>query len=185
MFTNGSHVDWDWVDCYPGKITMVFSIDAVGQAAEYVRYGTAWPVVHDNFVRAQQHPRVELRVNITMSVYNYHLIDSVIELLAPTWPTVVSFGQPRQLHLTEVAVPTVNRPELIQKLQCAVDRLLAADIESDQQHNAINAVRSVIAKLEQSNFDAEQFAKLQQFVSNMDQVKRISIADSANPVNFA
>jgi len=185
MFTNGSHVDWGWVDRYPGCITMVFSIDAVGQAAEYVRYGTDWPVVHGNFVRAQQHPRVELRVNITMSVYNYHLIDSVIELLTPTWPTVVSFGQPRQLHLTEVAVPTVNRPELIQKLQCAVDQLLAADIESGQQHNAVNAVRSVIAKLEQANFDTEQFAKLQQFVSKMDQVKRISIVDSANPVNFA
>ena len=185
MFTNGSHVDWSWVDTYPGQITMVFSIDAVGQAAEYVRFGTDWPVVHNNFVQAKQHPNVELRVNITMSVYNYHLIDSVIELLTPQWPVVVSFGTPRQLHFTEVAIPPEYRPVLIESLQNAVSRLRVARIESDQQHNAINAVRSAIANLEQSNFDAVQFAKLQQFVSKMDQVKRINVVDSANPVDFA
>ena len=185
MFTNGSHVDWDWVDAYRGRVTMVFSIDAVGQAAEYVRYGTDWPVVLGNYQLAQQHPNVELRVNITMSVYNYHLIPDVINLLVPQWPSVVSFGQPRQLHLTEVAIPTVNRLEIIQKLQSAVDRLSAADIESGQKQNAINAVCSVIANLQKPNFDTVQFAKLQQFVSKMDQVKRINIVDSASPVNFS
>jgi len=185
MFTNGSHVDWAWVDAYRGRVTMVFSIDAVGSAAEYVRYGTDWPVVLENYQLAQQHPNVELRVNITMSVYNYHLIPDVINLLIPQWPRVVSFGQPRQSHLTEVAIPTANRPEIIQKLQGAVDRLSAAQIELGQKHNAVNAVRGVIANLEKSNFDPVQFIKLQQFVSKMDQVKRINIANSANPVNFA
>jgi sulfatase maturation enzyme AslB (radical SAM superfamily) len=185
MFTNGSHVDWDWVDEYSGKITMVFSIDAVGQAAEYVRFGTDWPVVLANYRRAQAHAKVELRVNITMSVYNYHLIPDVISMLTPQWPAVVSFGQPRQLHLTEIAIPTKNRPELIQRLQGAVDQLLAANIEVDQQHNAVNAVRGMIAKLSQPNYDPVQFDRLQDFVAKMDRVKRVTIATSANPVDFA
>lgn len=185
MFTNGSHVDWDWVDAYPAGITMVFSIDAVGQAAEYVRYGTNWPAVLANYRRAQAHAKVDLRVNITMSVYNYHLIPDVINLLIPQWPKIVSFGQPRQLHLTEIAIPTKNRPELVQRLQGAVEQLLASDIEVDQQHNAVNAVRGVIAKLSQPNYDPVQFDRLQKFVSKMDQVKHISIVASANPVNFA
>ena len=185
MFTNGSHVDWAWVNTYPAKITMVFSIDAVGQAAEYVRYGTDWPVVLTNYRQAQAHPNIELRVNITMSVYNYHLIPAVIDLLTPQWPTVVTFGQPRQTHLTEVAVPLEQRPQLIQGLQAAVDQLLAADIEIGQQHNAVNALRSVIANLYQSNFDTVQFGRLREFVTKMDQVKRINITTSANPVNFA
>ena len=185
MFTNGSHVDWPWVDRYAGRIAMVFSIDAVGQAAEYVRYGTDWPVVLKNYCQAQAHPKVDLRVNITMSAYNYHLIDSVIELLAPQWPSVVSFGVPRQAHLTEAAIPVKHRAELIKSLQHAVSRLLLAEIESDQKHNAVNAVRSVIANLEQPNFDPAQFDRLREFVHNMDQVKRINIVDSANPVDFA
>jgi len=185
MFTNGSHVDWNWVDNYPGQVTMVFSIDAVGTAAEYVRYGTDWPVVLENYHRAQAHPKVQLRVNITMSVYNYHLIPDVINLLTPQWPKVVSFGQPRQAHLTEPAVPTKNRPELIEQLQCTVDRLLAADIESDQKHNAVNAIHSVINNLKQENFDPAEFEQLREFVHCMDQVKRINIADSASPVDFS
>jgi sulfatase maturation enzyme AslB (radical SAM superfamily) len=185
MFTNGSHVDWDWVDAYPGRITMVFSIDAVGQAAEYVRYGTDWPVVLTNYRRAQEHPNVELRVNITMSVYNYHLIPDVVDMLTPQWPSVVNFGQPRQLHLTEVAIPVDVRPGIIHKLQQAVDQLKIANIESDQQHNAINAIQSVITNLKRSNFDPTQFSKLKQFVNSMDRVKRTSIASSANPVDFA
>ena len=164
---------------------MVFSIDAVGQAAEYVRYGTDWPVVLANYCRAQAHAKVELRVNITMSVYNYHLIPDVISMLTPQWPSVVSFGQPRQLHLTEVSVPMAQRPELIQGLQGAVDQLLAANIEIGQQHNAANALGGVIANLKQSNFDTEQFGRLREFVAKMDQVKRISVLTSANPVDFA
>ena len=185
MFTNGSHVDWDWVDAYPAGITMVFSIDAVGQAAEYVRYGTDWPAVLANYRRAQAHAKIDLRVNITMSVYNYHLIPDVINMLIPHWPRVVSFGQPRQSHLTEIAIPIENRAGLISRLECAIDQILAADIESNQKHNAVNAVRSVIANLTLPNFDPVQFNKLKQFVNNMDRVKRISVIDSANPVDFA
>lgn len=188
MFTNGSHVDWDWIDAYPGRITMVFSIDAIGAAAEYVRFGTDWYVVNNNFIRAQQHPRIELRVNITMSVYNYHLLEEVIEFLIPQWPKVVSFGVPTRQnlqHLTEISIPTQNRQEIIGSLKRAVDHLLSSNIEKGQQHNAVNAIRSVIANLSDNNFEQLQFDKLKHIVNKLDQVKRINIVSSKNPVNFS
>ena len=185
MFTNGSHVDWAWVDAYPGNIVMVFSIDAVGQPAEYVRVGTDWAIVHSNFIRAQTHSKIQLRVNITMSVYNYHLIEGVVDLLTEQWPTVVSFGQPHQPYMRESAVPVETRKELILSLETCVEKLWQAQIESGQQHNAVNAIRSVINNLKQLPFDADLFQQLQQFVTSMDQVKRVSIVDSATPLNFA
>ena len=185
MFTNGSHVDWDWVDAYPGKITMVFSIDAVGPPAEYVRVGTNWSIVYSNFVKAQTHPKIQLRVNITTSVYNYHLIEGVIDLLTPQWPTVVSFGQPHQLYMRESAVPVETRKELIQSLERCIDKIWQSQIESGQQHNAVNAIQSIINNLNQLSFDADLFQQLRQFVKSMDQVKRINIVDSANPVDFS
>jgi sulfatase maturation enzyme AslB (radical SAM superfamily) len=186
MFTNGSHVDWNWVDKYPGKIIMVFSIDAIGTAAEYVRFGTNWSDVNNNFIRAQ-HSRLELRVNITMSVYNYHLIEEIINFLIPQWPNVVTFGKPNRarLYLNEIAIPPENRQEIIDSLERAVGQILSADIELGQQHNAVNAIRSVIANLSEDNFDLEQFNQLKQFVNKLDQVKRISIISSKNPVNFS
>lgn len=188
MFTNGSHVDWDWVDAYPGRITMVFSIDAIGKAAEYVRFGTDWPVVHNNYVQAQKHPRVELRVNITMSVYNYHLIEEVVKFLTPNWPKVVSFGVPTRInlcHLTEISIPVENRQEIISSLERAVDHVMSCNIEEGQQHNAVNAICSVIANLSKSNFDQLQFDKLKQIVNKLDQVKHTNIIESDNPVNFS
>lgn len=185
MFTNGSHVDWTWVNNYSGKVAMVFSIDAVGESAHYVRPGTDWSVVHGNFIRAQQHSKVELRANITMSIYNYHLIEDVIDLLIPQWPKVVSFGQPRQPHFCESSVPEINRPVLIHSLERCVKKLWHAKIESGQQHNAINAVNAIINNLKKIPFDPECYKQIKQFVKSMDQVKRLNIADSATPVDFA
>jgi sulfatase maturation enzyme AslB (radical SAM superfamily) len=185
MFTNGSHVDWDWVDAYPGKITMVFSIDAVGPPAEYVRVGTNWSIVNSNFVKAQTHPKIQLRVNITTSVYNYHLIEGVIDLLTPQWPTVVSFGTPHQLYMRESVVPVETRKELIQSLERCIDKIWQSQIESGQQHNAVNAIQSIINNFNQLSFDADLFQQLRQFVKSMDQVNRINIVDSATPLNFS
>jgi hypothetical protein len=185
MFTNGSHVDWSWVNRYTGKIVMVFSIDAVGSPAEYVRFGTVWSEVHDNFVRAQQHANVELRVNITASVYNYHLIEGVVDMLVSCWPSVVSFGRPRQAHFCEQAIPDQSRAPLIASLTCCVEKIQQANIDKDQQHNAINACQSIINNLQHSDFDPGLYQKLQQFVSNMDQVKQTDIKDSATPLDFS
>ena len=122
-----------------------------------------------------------------MSVYNYHLIEEIINFLIPQWPNVVTFGKPNRarLYLNEISIPPENRQEIIDSLERAVGQILSADIELGQQHNAVNAVRSVIANLSEDNFDLEQFNKLKKFVNKLDQVKRINIASSKNPVNFS
>jgi MoaA/NifB/PqqE/SkfB family radical SAM enzyme len=177
MFTNGSAVDWAWVDQYPGKITMVFSIDAVGKAAEYVRFGTNWPVVLKNFEQARVNPKINLRVNITTSVYNYYHLDQVIELLTQNWPSVVTFGSPTPLHLLEGVVPTDQRDVLTQKLYRACVQLLKSNIPSDQKSNAINALKSIIANLKTYPWDQPNHLVLKEFVSKMDRVKHVTIKD--------
>jgi len=184
IFTNGSHVDWNWVNNYAGKITMTFSIDAVGKPAEYVRFGTAWSVVHDNFVRAQHHPKIKLQMNVTVSIYNYHLIIDIIDMLVPNWPSVVNFGRPNEPYLGEASVPEINRPELIKSLENCVKKLFAANIESDQKYNAIKAIKSIVDNFRKIPFDPELFEQIKQFIKSMDQVKRLDIRDSATPVDF-
>jgi sulfatase maturation enzyme AslB (radical SAM superfamily) len=128
MFTNGSAVDWEWVDSYPGKIVLVFSIDAVGRAAEYIRFGTDWAVVEQNLQKARTHPKVELRVNITMSAYNFHYVNDVIDLLTPDWPAVVSFGIPDELHFRESIIPIKHRDKIIEKMQKSLENIQQAEI---------------------------------------------------------
>ena len=177
MFTNGRTVDWEWVENYPGTITMVFSIDAVGKAAEYVRFGTDWPVVLSNFEQARDNPKIRLRVNITTSIYNYYHLDQVIELLAQNWPSVVTFSNPSALHFLEGVVPVHLRDMLIQKLHQACVRLLKTNIPSDQKNNAINALRSIVANLQTYVWDQPNHQVLKEFVNKMDHVKHMAVRD--------
>ena len=184
IFTNGSHVDWDWVNNYTGNITMTFSIDAVGKPAEYIRFGTDWSVVYDNFVRAQHHPKIILQVNVTVSIYNYHLIEDIIDMLIPNWPSVVNFGRPNEPYLGEASVPDINRLELIKSLENCVKKLFKSNIALDQQYNTIKAIKSIIDNFRKIPFDPERFEQIKQFIKSMDQVKRLNIRDSASPVDF-
>jgi SLT domain-containing protein len=74
---------------------------------------------------------------------------------------------------------------LIQSLETCVEKLWQAQIESGQQHNAVNAIQSVINNLKQLSFDADLLQQLQQFVNSMDRVKRVNIVDSATPLDFS
>jgi len=182
MFTNGSAVDWEWIDSYPGKIVLVFSIDAVGRAAEYIRFGTDWSVVEQNLQKARTHAKVELRVNITMSAYNFSYINDVIDLLTPNWPAVVSFGVPDELHFKESVIPSNHRDNIIVKLQKSLENIQQATIESGQKSHATNALTFVINNLQTQPWDQKSFEKFQNFVVSMDQVKKIHISDYCSDV---
>jgi hypothetical protein len=177
MFTNGSAVDWNWVNQYPGRITMVFSIDAVGNAAEYVRFGTDWSQVLNNFQQAQAHAKIDLRVNITTSVYNYYYLDQVIDLLLPQWPSVVMFGSPRSEHFLESCIPLQYRQDIITRLQSACVRIMKSTIPTDQRTNAIHALKSIITNLKVSAWSQEQHTVLKTYVQKMDQVKHVTVRD--------
>jgi sulfatase maturation enzyme AslB (radical SAM superfamily) len=177
VFTNGSVVDFEFLKTYPGKISLIFSIDAVGRAAEYVRYGTVWEEVLNNYLQAKELDNVDVRVNITLSVYNYNLIEQVVDLLCESWPGVVSFGVPHQAYLKEISIPLELRPELIENLNQAISVLQNTDIHKDQKTNAVNALTSTVNNLKQLDFDLDSYKKLITFIKTMDQVKGINAGD--------
>jgi sulfatase maturation enzyme AslB (radical SAM superfamily) len=181
MFTNGSIIDWDFLNNYQGQITLVFSIDAVGRAAEYVRMGTVWSDVWSNYQRAKT--MVNVRVNITTSVYNYHHLESLMELLTPDWPEVVSFGTPFDEYLLESTVPVELRNEIVDSLHRAICLVKNAKIESGQQHNAINALTSIATRLQTQPWNADGHQQWCDFVQSMDQVKGIAASDYCSTLN--
>lgn len=175
IFTNGSAVDWQWVENYPGQITMVFSLDAVGKAAEYIRFGTEWNTVLKNFEQAQSNSKINLRVNITTSVYNYYYLDQVIALLIKRWPSVVTFGSSSHTHFLESVIPTHLKDKVIQRLSLSLKSVMSANIPRDQKNNAINALRSIISNLHTQSWNQTNHKTFVEFVHKMDQVKHIDI----------
>jgi hypothetical protein len=177
MFTNGSEIDFDFLTQYPGKLTLIFSLDAMGRAAEYVRYGTDWDRVLKNYQQVRNLKNVEVRVNITCSVYNYTYLEQLIEFLCQDWPDIVTFGAPLALHFLESVVPLESRPELIESLQRAVNCIDQANIESGQKSNAINAINANIHNLQNGEWSKDNHTTLCDFIERMDRVKNISLQD--------
>lgn len=177
MFTNGSMIDRSWLSSYPGQITLIFSLDAVGRPAEYIRYGTVWSEVLENFELAKTFDNVEVRVNITCSVFNYIHLEELIRFLSQDWPRVVGFGVPRNNFLKECTIPYHLRPQLKQSLQRTIDFLLESKIENDQQVNAVNAVSSIVDNLDRIPFDFTEHQRLIEFIQKMDQVKNTQASD--------
>lgn len=177
MFTNGSCIDLDWLQSYSGKIILVFSIDAVGRPAEYIRYGTDWPVVRQNLQTVRRLPGVDVRVNVTNSIYNYWYLPDVIEFLAQQWPSVVSFGTPRNEYLKECVVPLQHRPRLKHRLELAQNMLYNVAIDTGQWHNAMNALQSIINNLDSVSYKADQHKIILDRISKLDQVKHCAIRD--------
>jgi len=177
MFTNGSRVDYDFIKSYPGRLTLIFSLDAIKKPAEYIRHGTDWNQVVENYHTVKSMSNVETRVNITCSVYNYLYIEELIEFLCKDWPAVVSFGVPNSSYLRESVVPMPHRKPMIDSLNRAIDVVRATDIESGQKSNAINALTSIIENLRTLPWSESDHKKLCDFVERMDTVKQISMKD--------
>lgn len=177
LFTNGSTVDHEWLKNYPGKITVIFSIDSIGRSAEYVRFGTVWSDVLANYKLARSYGHIQVRVNITCSIYNYVYIEDLIDFLCQDWPDVVTFGAPQNLHFLEAVVPTPNRQEIILSLKRAAICLEQTNIEYGQKNNAVNAIRSIIHAMENTPWDRENHKILCDFIHKMDQVKNINLLD--------
>lgn len=177
MFTNGSCIDYEFLQKFNGKICLIFSLDAVGSAAEYIRFGTVWEDVLQNYKMCKTLSNVEIRVNVTCSIYNYVYMDDLMELLCDWWPSVVSFGVTHQPWFLESAVPLDYRQAAVESLSRSLARIHDSNVEPDQQHNAVNALNSIIRNLETTAWNSERYQQLKNYVEKMDKAKKISVAD--------
>jgi MoaA/NifB/PqqE/SkfB family radical SAM enzyme len=181
MFTNGSLIDFEFLAAYQHTVTLVFSLDAIERPAEYIRYGTEWPTVYANYLSCKKLDKVDVRVNITTSPYNYPYLASLIGILVQDWPTVVSWGVAGQgansRFMSEAVIPVHHRAQVIKYLESGLGTLQSADIEHNQRINACNAMQAIITNLDHMVYDANSHQQFKTFVQAMDHSKRIRLRD--------
>lgn len=178
LFTNTSIIKEDLIRSYDHTFTIVSSIDAVGRPAEYIRFGTAWQDVDENFKKLKTFKNVIQRVNITCSAYNFYFIDDVIGYLINDWPEVVSFGTPNEKHFNENVLPLSIRPKIIEKLNLSIASLQSKfEIKLDQRQNAVQALTAICNNLSKNIYDLENHQILKNFSKKMDMVKNINHSD--------
>lgn len=62
-------------------IEVYASIDHIGQRAEYIRHGTDWEVVEENFMKVKNTPNISVQINTVLSIFNYLTIDQFYKYL--------------------------------------------------------------------------------------------------------
>ena len=173
IFTNGSLIDFDFIESFKGKLTMVVSLDAFGKVAEYIREGTHWNIVKQNYDRLMSMPNVDVRVNITASVYNYPFISELVEWLAQDWPGIVTFGTAFQPYLQEAVVPKHLVHDIAEKLTRTADIIWKSNIPEHQQWNASNALKDIANKLTTLEFNASLHDQFVNHCTKLDAVKNM------------
>ena len=177
LFSNTSVIREDIISSYPGTLTIVSSLDAVGKPAEYIRFGTEWDIVEKNFNKLKKFKNIKNRVNITTSAYNFYYISDVVEFLLEDWPEVVSFGTASEAKFKEWVIPLHMREGIITRLQDIILKIKKADIVLDQKQNAIMNLQSIIKNLQENPYNEEQHLALKQFSKKLDAVKRINSSE--------
>lgn len=176
IFTNGQNIDYDFIKNYKHKLTLIFSIDAIGKPAEYIRYGGEWEKIKENFLKTRKYENTEVRVNITTSAYNLYYLKDLLDFLMDDWPNLVTFGTALENHLQPNVIPIKQRQIIIDRLEKILDSVPSSSIQNiDQKYNLINAINSLVYKLKNDKFDDKNHEYLCSFIKQMDKVKKIEM----------
>lgn len=178
IFTNGSIIDFDFIDQYKGKLTLVFSIDAIGKPIEYIRFGSDWETIKKNYEKCKKIEHIAVRVNITSSIYNVFYLPDLVEFLLEDWPDLVTIDKAKEEEFGLNVIPKVNRKPVIDKLSTILD-LMHDDIniQNHQKTNIINFVNHLIDALTNEEYNSTAHIQLLKFVKAMDKVKNIRAED--------
>lgn len=175
MFTNGSFVDFDFIEKYHGNITLVFSLDAVGMPAEYIRFGTIWNEVHENYKKCRTYSNVNIKVNITASVYNYVYLADLLKFLIDDNQQAISIGYVYEEYLQVKTIPRENRKKIIDQLFVAVSLITKSTFKQEQKIYLIRSLNVIISELKNKKFDSVNHNNLIEYIKKLDKVKNIDI----------
>ena len=173
VFTNGSVIDWDFINNYKGKLTVVVSLDAIGKVAQYIRPGTDWEIVKENYERLRNIKHINTRVNITTSIYNVPFVGELVRWLAQDWPEIVSFGNAAEPHLSLSAIPKNLVDSIVKDLQETIEIVKKSNIVLHQKQNTEGALSDIINRLRTHDFDKEKYTQFVNYKTKLDMVKNL------------
>lgn len=177
IFTNGLYIDYNFIEKYKSKITLIFSIDAIGRPADYIRYGSQWEKVKENYYKTRKYENTEVRVNITTSAYNFCYLETLLDFFKNDWPDLITFGYASEPHLQPDVIPIEKRSVIVESLERIPEKIWKSNIHKDQQHNTSNSINSIINSLKTNSFNIEQYDYFCSYIEKMDKVKKIKIKD--------
>jgi len=136
---------------FTNKVQVYASIDHYGARAEYIRHGTDWAVVEENFLLAKKSSNIQIQMNTVLSLYNYTTflefyqyladkglysdsINSIYYMNSPEFLTskILPYhhkeqGKTKILKLIDIltSMNILNRPDLVTLIHGIIDWTMA------------------------------------------------------------
>ena len=155
------------------RIQISASIDHYGDRAEYIRHGTDWGKVEENFIQVKKSPNISITMNTVLSVFNVlsmhefyqYLIDK--HLYTPRDHVFSVYAMTDPLHISSHILP--NEYKL--KGKESLEKAIAILTDNSFQHKHIEQPRQVIPWLFTKNSWEQQQDKFRSEVQRLDKLR--------------
>lgn len=132
------------------KIEVYASLDDFGPRAEYIRSGTVWSQVEDNFKRVKNVPYVNMQINSVLSIFNFvtfsefyhYLLDN--KLYTPKDHVYTIYNMISPQHITALALPVHLKLQGIDGLDSVINRMKDMGFHKGHLQQLIDAKKWVM-----------------------------------------
>jgi len=180
--SNLKYKDKDLLDLwsrFDNKIDVYASIDDFGKRAEYIRSGTVWENIEENFRKVKSVPYVVMQINSVLSIFNFttfsefyhYLLDK--ELYLPTDEANYIYNMISPQHLAAIALPTHLKIQGIEGLESVIARMDGMGFRNDHTQPLIDAKKWVLS----SDTWEEHRSAFQEETKRLDKIREEKFAD--------
>lgn len=161
------------------KIEVYASLDDFGKRAEYIRSGTVWSEIEENFKRVKEVPYVSMQINSVLSIFNFttfgefyhYLLDN--KLYTPTNTVNYIYNMISPVHLAALALPVHLKLQGIEGLESVINRMNSMGFRKEHTQMLIDAKKWVLAE----NTWEKHREQFQEETRRLDKMREEKFAD--------
>ena len=132
------------------KIEVYASLDDFGPRAEYIRSGTDWKQVAENYKRVKSVSYVNMQINSVLSIFNFttfsefyhYLLDN--NLYTPQDQVFTIYNMISPVHITALALPLEHKLRGIEGLESVIKRMIEMGFKERHLQQLIDAKKWVL-----------------------------------------
>ena len=170
--TNASMINDKFLNCVKKfqNLHITLSIDAVGQPAEYIRYGTIWDIIDQNIQKILS-LKCSVMFNTVLSAYSLPHIESLVDYIIKNEQD--SYGADMYIcdfpqHLHPCVLPKEFRKQLTDQINCSIVKL-SNSRRAEDYSNAINVLETLVIQLKT---DYRDNTKFKSFTDKLDTIRK-------------
>lgn len=161
------------------KIEVYASLDDFGPRAEYIRSGTNWAQVEENFRRVRNVSYVNMQINSVLSIFNFttfsefyhYLLDN--KLYTPEDQVFTIYNMISPVHITALALPMEYKLRGIEGLEGVIKRMTEMGFKKRHLQQLIDAKKWVLVDNTWEKYKEE----FKQETARLDKLREEKFAD--------